>query len=73
MKTRKITRAQRADARKALMKKFWGNAYMGERPGDDIKTISFAQLQAARRESWEHGMKQGFAAGVRLAETVEGK
>jgi len=67
MKKKRPTRQQRAKVRAALMKKYWGNAHMGTRPGDDVKTISFCQLQFYRRESWEHGMKMGLAAGVKLA------
>jgi hypothetical protein len=60
------TKYQRAKVRAALMRKYWGNAYMGGRDRH-VVTTSFAGVQSARLEAWKHGMACGLAAGIKLA------
>jgi hypothetical protein len=60
------TKHARAKVRAELMRKYWGNAYMGGNDRD-VATASFRTLQSARLEAWQHGMAIGLAAGIKLA------
>lgn len=58
------TKKERAKVRAKLLEKYWGDAVMeGYYPA-----VRFAEHQRARRDAWEHGMKVGLAAGLRLAD-----
>ena len=53
------TQYERQQAKRALVKKFWGNAHMGH----DAQSRNF---QAARLSAWTHGMREGFKAALKL-------
>lgn len=66
MKHKRVTKSQMAKRRAALIEKYWGNAEMGD-PNITMSTVNFHSYQMARRDAWEHGMKVGLQAGMRLA------
>jgi hypothetical protein len=62
------SKSKRAKVRAQLIEKYWGNAKMD---GPNVPTVSFPEYQRARREAWEHGMKLGFQAGLRMGKEVK--